>query len=417
MCLLPKQYGFKDGLTSQEYFDLLTGLGDWENYNKAPTANFTPQQQLQQMLDALRVKANPPTVEQVKQMIEKAGYTLLMDIGAYWGHLMHNCKITVTERIPTACVYVSKTESVVCMDINPQFYSMIKDTDRVGVLYHELQHIALSHLKRATDETNHKQWNFATDLAINSGLVKIKPSVMTLPDDAGGGHGGQGTADGNAGESDDGTEGDAVAREILIRALKRAAEQTTAGSVPHFVEEAIEALEKQRPKNWHKELRRFYRSTVEGNDRARTWARPNRRFGLWEAGSKVGEGKKLIIGIDTSGSMSTEDIQHILAECHSMLKCGVDAKVMFFDTEVHSTIKLTKHCSIKECGRGGTDFKDFFDKAAKQRPDALVVFTDGDDVANLSKSVSKDVPVLWVLIAGDRQHGTCANFGHKVLLD
>jgi predicted metal-dependent peptidase len=99
------------------------------------------------------------------------------------------------------------------------------------------------------------------------------------------------------------------------------------------------------------------------------------------------------------------------------LKCGVDAKVMFFDTEVHSTIKLTKHSSVKECGRGGTDFKDFFDKAAKQRPDAMVVFTDGDDGGNLSKSVAKDVPVLWVLIAGDRQQGTCANFGHRVLLD
>jgi len=420
MCLLPKQYKFKDGLTAKEYFDLLTGLGDWENYNKAPTAQLTVQEQLEQMLKQLQLKANPPTLDQVKQMVEKAGYTILMEIGAYWGNLMHQCKLTITERIPTACVYVSRTENTLCMDINPLFFAGIKDTDRVGVLYHELQHLALSHLTlyKTDDAKVHKQWNFATDLAINSVLVKIKPSVMTLPEDAGGGHGGSGAMDGDPMQGEDGGEnGDAIAREVLVRAMKRAAEQTQYGSVPAFVEEAIQALEKMAEKNWHKELRRFYRATVEGVDRVRSWARPNRRYGLWEAGSKSGQGKKLVIGVDTSGSMSVEEIQKALTECHAMLKCGVEGKVMFFDTQVHATKKLVRNVEISECGRGGTDFVDFIQKAVKTNPDAIIVFTDGDAEDNITKAMLKGTPVLWVLTAGDRTSGPACSVGSKILLD
>jgi predicted metal-dependent peptidase len=190
---------------------------------------------------------------------------------------------------------------------------------------------------------------------------------------------------------------------------------TVAGKLPQHVVEALDALAKQAPKQWHKELKAFYRNTVEGIESTRTWSRPNRRYGLFEAGTKSGLGKKLVIGVDTSGSMSTEDIRHILAECHAMLKCGVEARVMFFDTQVHSTIRLTRGASIGECGRGGTDFKDFFTHANKCNPDGIVVFTDGDDGASIKDATKSQV--LWVLIAGDRKHGTVCNFGKKVLLD
>jgi hypothetical protein len=43
------------------------------------------------------------------------------------------------------------------------------------------------------------------------------------------------------------------------------------------------------------------------------------------------------------------------------------------------------------------------------------VFTDGDDGASIKDATKSQV--LWVLIAGDRTHGTVCNFGKKVLLD
>jgi predicted metal-dependent peptidase len=238
-----------------------------------------------------------------------------------------------------------------------------------------------------------------------------------LPDEyeyKGGGQG-QGSPSGQGTHDKWEADGSELERKILERTLKRTADMTAAGSVPQHVQESLDALAKQKPKQWHKELKAFYRNTVEGIKSVRSWSRPNRRYGLFEAGNKSGLGKKLIIGVDTSGSMSTEDIRHILAECHAMLKCGVEAKVMFFDTEVHSTIKLTRGCKIAECGRGGTSFKDFFDKANKCKPDGIVVFSDGDDGESIH-DVTKS-QVLWVLIDGDRNHGTVCNFGKKVLLD
>ena len=382
--------------------------------------------------------------DEVRKQIERAGYSIMMHLSCYYGNLFQNMKLTISnEMVPTVGVAIDKVDSVVLLCVNPDYFAKLTQPEQTGVMYHELMHVAYLHLhNRMKAEADHTKWNYATDLAINCQLIKIKPNLMTLPQDcllpkkfnlpdgntaewyfdnlpadyesmAGGK--GQGSPSGQGTHDKWEVDGSELERKILERTLKRAADMTAAGSVPQHVNEALAALAKQKPKQWHKELKAFYRNTVEGIESVRSWSRPNRRYGLFEAGSKSGLGKKLIIGVDTSGSMSTEEIRHILAECHAMLKCGVEAKIMFFDTQVHSTIKLTRGCAISECGRGGTDFADFFTKASKQKPDGIVVFTDGDDGSSL-KDVTK-AQVLWVLVAGDRGSGTVCNFGKRVLLD
>lgn len=378
----------------------------------------------------------------VRKMVERAAYTILMDVSTYYGNLFHSMKLSIGHEVDTARVGIDTTDNIVSLTVNPNFFNNLSQAEQVGVLYHELMHVAYLHIfNRKKAKHEHERWNIATDCAINCQLIKIKPNKMNLPDgvlypkmyslpdgetaeyyfdklppDVGGGSGsGKGNPDVQGKHdkwSQDGTE---LERKILERALKRAAQMTAAGAIPHHVEEALTALAKQAPKKWHKELKHFYRSTVEGIDSVRSWSRPNRRYGLYEAGSKSGQGKKLIIGVDTSGSISTEEIRHILAECHAMLRCGVEATVMFFDTQVQASIKLTRNCSIKECGRGGTDFRDFFIKASKCKPDGIIVFTDGDDGSVLD-NVTKS-QVLWVLTAGDRTKGTVCNFGKKILID
>jgi predicted metal-dependent peptidase len=383
--------------------------------------------------------------DDIRKQVERAGYVIMMDISCYYGNLFQNIKIRLQESLPTAGVYIDIVDSVVGMDINPVFFSKLSKQEQVGVLYHELMHVAYLHLhNRKKEKTENERWNYATDLAINCQLVKIKPNVMNLPDvclfpkkfglpdgqtadyyfdnlpqDPSQGGQGQGQG-GPAGQGDHdmwGSDGTEVERKILERTLKRAADMTVAGKLPQHVVEALDALAKQAPKQWHKELKAFYRNTVEGIESTRTWSRPNRRYGLFEAGTKSGLGKKLVIGVDTSGSMSTEDIRHILAECHAMLKCGVEAKVMFFDTQVHSTIRLTRGASIGECGRGGTDFKDFFTHANKCNPDGIVVFSDMDAADNLRVEDMKRTQVLWVFVAGDRKGGIWNEYGKKVMLD
>jgi predicted metal-dependent peptidase len=290
----------------------------------------------------------------------------------------------------------------------------MEDTDRVGILYHELQHIALGHLVKhqGVSAQVHKQHNYAEDLAINSPLIKVCPKHMTLPKETGGSpNGGDGTA------STAGTASASQLADILERTLKRAAAQTSHGNIPACVDETFNKLAQYKAKRWHAALRNFYRSSVEGVDRTNTWSRLNRRYGTQSPGTRVGDGKKLIIGIDTSGSMSVEDIQKALGECHAMLKCGVEAKVMFFDTEVHDTKKLTKNMQVTKCGRGGTSFRHFFSQAVKHNPDGVVLFSDMDAPDDISLKDVRKVQVLWVYTAGDREGGLWNSYGKKVLLD
>lgn len=200
-------------------------------------------------------------------------------------------------------------------------------------------------------------------------------------------------------------------KNTLERARERAQQCGLAGKIPAELEEMIQTLEQMKVRQWHRELQRFVAKNTDGCDRVRTWSRRNKRYGLMEAGTKSGDNKKLIIGVDTSGSMCQSDIEQALAECKSMLRCSVEAEVWFFDTQVNKKYKLKKGGSYDVGGRGGTDFNDFLKQAQRKQPDGLIIFSDGDDAGNAEQP---KIPVLLVLTAGDRP---TYDWARKVVLD
>jgi predicted metal-dependent peptidase len=343
------------------------------------------------------------------------------------------------------------------------------------LLHEVMHVLNLHILNRDKDFPNHKLGNIAQDIAINDILADIDSGKLTLPEggclskgfgfpnkksadyyygelvkreeenkqqqggqqEQGGQDDGQ-SQDGQPQQGkgkknktpsqikDDGTSMDShdwecdgkpqqekveAIKNTLERAKERAEQLGSAGKIPSEVQETLSALEKMKVRQWHRELMRFTARHTDGADRVRTWSRPNKRYGLWEAGNKSGPNKKLIIGIDTSGSMCQTEIEQALAECKAMLRCSVEAEVWFFDTKVNTKAKLKKDGKYNVGGRGGTDFNDFFTQAKKAKPDAVVVFTDGDDQGNLE---DPRMPILWVLTAGDRD---TYQFGRKVVLD
>jgi predicted metal-dependent peptidase len=201
-------------------------------------------------------------------------------------------------------------------------------------------------------------------------------------------------------------------KNTLERAKERAEKCGVAGKLPAELQEALDTLERMKVRQWHKELQRFVAKNTDGCDRVRTWSRRNKRYGLMEAGSKSGENRKLIIGVDTSGSMSQADLEQALAECKSMLRSSVEAEVWFFDTQVNKKYKLKKGGSYDVGGRGGTDFNDFLKQAQRKQPDGLIIFTDGEDGHTVQEPTK--VPLLMVLTAGDRE---TYDWCRKVVLD
>lgn len=85
------------------------------------------------------------------------------------------------------------------------------------------------------------------------------------------------------------------------------------------------------------------------------------------------------IVVDTSGSMSKQDVSQCLAETKGICKAvGAVPTVFFVDASVASKTKATPDLYKKVRGGGGTDMRVGIEAALEERPDVIVVLTDGE---------------------------------------
>lgn len=132
-----------------------------------------------------------------------------------------------------------------------------------------------------------------------------------------------------------------------------------------------------------------------------TYSRPNRRFPR-----RVGEipgrirrpdvacPKRLMVVVDTSGSMSTQELNEIAGELRRLGRLA-RFTVAECDTIVHRVYPFAG--AFREAaGRGGTDLRPVFEPVflAEHRPDGVVYFTDGEGPY---PPHPPGVPTLWVL--------------------
>lgn len=165
------------------------------------------------------------------------------------------------------------------------------------------------------------------------------------------------------------------------------------GSLAGNIEERIKAA--STPKVDYK---RILLGLKPSHSSARTLTRmkPNRRFGFDAMGSREGHRFKLLVGVDVSGSVSSEALSQFFGVIIRLFKHEVeDIDVITFDTELAKPMKIKK--AVKEIaitGRGGTDFQPIIDYAEKHPEyDGLIVFTDG---LALPPHKSGNTKVVWV---------------------
>ena len=159
---------------------------------------------------------------------------------------------------------------------------------------------------------------------------------------------------------------------------------------------------------------RMFRASILSQKRRLTRMRPSRRFGFEQMGSRYDFTTRLLIAIDTSGSVGSEDLGRYLNVTLSFFKYGIQQiDVLMFDAKVQGKpLALTDaKKNIKELkvsGRGGTDFQAPVDYAVEHPEyDGLIIITDG--FAPCPDTEHLRTKLLWVI---DNESSYRNNYEH-----
>lgn len=148
--------------------------------------------------------------------------------------------------------------------------------------------------------------------------------------------------------------------------------------------------------------------SASGHDRTSTWTRRNRRYGFKAPGSKDGELPKLHIYLDTSGSISVEELTEFMGVVDEFLKVGArKCEVnLFSDTNYYNQkYKLGDRTAFdnlkKNVSMGGTNLESSLKQVMEKKGDLAIFLTDGYyadvGVEQWMKPGQKFPQVLWVI--------------------
>ena len=167
------------------------------------------------------------------------------------------------------------------------------------------------------------------------------------------------------------------------------------GSISGDFQETITASMKI-PMDYRRILSQF-RASIISQRRKLTRMKPNRRYGFQFMGSQFEPKTHLLVAVDVSGSIGSDDLVHFFSIINRFFSYGVEAiNVIAFDTEIKQEFELKKAAkNIQIVGRGGTDFQcaiDYYENHPEFQ--GLIIFTDG--YAPVPK-IRLNKQLLWIL--------------------
>jgi predicted metal-dependent peptidase len=355
--------------------------------------------------------------------------------------------------VPTAGV--SKNGINYQLAINEDFWSSLEEDHKIGLLKHELLHIAYFHLTKVFDFADRKLANIAMDMEINQYIDKsmLPPGGIDIDDypdlnldrkagtnyyykelqnaknqkDKNGtsgcdnwdkvcdgldqqeiqvtisvGENGEMTIDlpdhSTWGEFDNMTDAEKKLLDAQItKVLNDVAEQTikARGTIPGNIQDwLVQINEIEIPKfNWRAYLRRFTGSSTRVFTK-KVRRKENRRYSD-NPGLKVKMKQHVLLAIDTSGSVSDDEVKEFMNEMYHIYKSGTQVTVIQCDTTIRSIEPYKGDLKINIHGRGGTSFDPVLEYLNEniKKYSSLIYFTDGE----CSTSVNPKVRTLWVL--------------------
>ena len=211
---------------------------------------------------------------------------------------------------------------------------------------------------------------------------------------------------------------DEIRRQQVRRAYQEAQRTTgnkARGYIPGNLIEVIDKLlEKKDPVvDWRGYFRRFVAASQNVKVNKTKRKESNRFIGM--PGLKFNPKHEILVAVDTSGSVSTDELANFYTELNFMHKAGVKITVAQCDANISNVEKFNPRNQVSIHGRGGTDFDppmEYMNKN-KSKYTCLVYFTDG---ACTPPSVKTSKPVLWVITRGERHQYKEQKFPGDVII-
>jgi len=354
----------------------------------------------------------------ISERITKAKIWLLTK-RPWFGQLSCYLNVIENEHISTAGVDIRGN-----LYYNPTWCAKLTDEQLRGLLCHEVLHLALQHIPRCGDRDK-QLWNVAADLKVNIEVDEDKN--MTLPPNPVHVNNGR-SYKFDGGKIDDVYESTAENCYVVMRKhmktppqndmdliiatddpkdiedLKKmgidavptaqaaglgrdwqsrvySASQMAKGDMPAGVAREIFKLEHSELP-WNTIIKQRMRKLAVKH----SWKKPSKRYLPWYfPGRTKNEGVKVVAAIDTSGSMSKEQITKAISELYGLMRSFhfLTLWVTDCDAKVYNTkkVKMNELTSLVLSGGGGTDFRPVF-KWAKEEfnddLDCMLFFTDLD---------------------------------------
>ncbi|OQP65455.1 hypothetical protein A3860_17475 [Niastella vici] len=352
--------------------------------------------------------------------INKAKMSLVMK-QPFYASLLFNLEFIKDSSIKTCCINGK------LIKYNHEFIDSLTKSELIGVLAHEILHVAYLHHTRRGNR-DHYKFNVAADYAINSLLIddgftlpqgaliddlykgmSAELIYSLLPDDVD-----YKNFLGNIGEVTDAPEDlpEEVIRSSILRASFIAQAQH---KCPEYIKRLIKDVSTPKIK-WQEALAQFL-STISNSDYS--WQLPNTRYlhsGVYlPALRSLGVGNIVLI-IDTSGSIGDELISQFAAEIQEIISIfKISLIVIYCDDLVRSVqyVEPDEAVKLEPHGNGGTDFIPGFNYIDEQGllPRAVVYLTDG---GCSTFPDPPDFPVIWAVYSYRRFNPP---FGDTILVE
>ncbi len=298
--------------------------------------------------------------------------------------------------------------------VNPTFFLSLTDEEKLGLLAHEVLHVALSHMTRKGTR-EHKAFNVAGDHVINLALIR---AGFRLPP---GGLWDKKYADMNTEQvyaavykepippkydpdviySDPKDLKDTASNisNIVMRAQIQAKQAgVNPGDLPAEIGIALD--KNINPKLSWDVILQNYLSEFAADDY--TMRRLNRRYMPdFYLPTLYSEAIcDLAIAVDASGSVADHEFARFIHEIDLIHKTMKPKKmtIVDFDTRIKKTHELDDTVNIltdiKFTGRGGTKIAPVLKWADKHRPEVMLIFTDGEFRL---PDTYPPVPIIWLI--------------------